>query len=61
MDPYLLFWMSKMQAKNIDWSKNMEDEFLNFLWGKFKFLPQQLKEKQKSLGIMTVIAYPDQS
>ncbi|NBC56884.1 MAG: methyltransferase domain-containing protein [Bacteroidetes bacterium] len=58
MDPYLLFWMSKMQAKNIDWSKNMEDEFLNFLWGKFKFLPQQLKEKQKSLGIMTVIASP---
>ncbi|NBC58239.1 MAG: SAM-dependent methyltransferase, partial [Bacteroidetes bacterium] len=54
----LLFWMSKMQAKNIDWSKNMEDEFLNFLWGKFKFLPQQLKEKQKSLGIMTVIASP---
>jgi hypothetical protein len=50
--------MSKMQAKNIDWSKNMEDEFLNFLWGKFKFLPQQLKEKQKSLGIMTVIASP---
>lgn len=58
MDPYVLFWMSKMEAKNIRWDKNMEDEFLNFLWGKFKFLPQQIQEKQKSLGIMTIIASP---
>lgn len=58
MDPYVLFWMSKMEAKNINWDKNMEDEFLNFLWGKLKFLPQQIQEKHKSLGIMTIIASP---
>lgn len=58
MDSYVLFWMSKMEKENINWSKNMEEEFFKFVLGKLMFLPQQLKEKHTSLGIMTVIASP---
>ena len=61
MDPYVLHWMSKMEEKNIKWDKNMEDEFFGFVIGMLKFLPQKLKEKKSSLGIMTVIASPNES
>jgi hypothetical protein len=59
MDPYLLEWMSRMEKKNIEWDKNMEDEFLSFMVGMFRYFPKKLKEKQSSLGIMTVIAEPE--
>lgn len=58
MDPYLLEWMSKMEEKNIEWNKNMEVEFYNFMKGMLLFLPKKLKEKSTSLGIMTIIAEP---
>jgi len=56
MDPYLLEWMSRMERKNIEWNKNMEDEFVSFVVGMLKYFPKKLKEKSSSLGIMTVIA-----
>ena len=56
MDPYLLEWMSKMEIKNIEWDKNMEGEFISFILGKLRYIPKKIKEKQSSLGIMTVIA-----
>lgn len=59
MDPYLLEWMSRMEKKNMVWDKNMEEEFISFVIGMLKFLPQKIKEKQSSLGIMTVIAEPN--
>jgi 2-polyprenyl-3-methyl-5-hydroxy-6-metoxy-1,4-benzoquinol methylase len=58
MDPYLLYWMSKMEQKGIQWDKNMEDEFWNFMLGMLLFLPKKLMEKKSSLGIMTIIATP---
>lgn len=58
LDAYLLYWMSKMEQKQIEWDKNLENEFLNFIFGMIKFYPLKLKEKQQSLGIMTVIATP---
>lgn len=58
LDAYLLYWMSKMEQKQIEWNKSLENEFLNFILGLIKFYPLKLKEKQKSLGIMTVIATP---
>ena len=58
MDAYVLHWMSKMEKKNIKWDKNMEDEFFDFTIGMLKFLPQKIKEKKLSLGIMTIIASP---
>ena len=58
MDPYLLYWMSKMEQKEIKWDKNMEDEFWRFVWGMILFLPKKWAEKRSSLGIMTVIATP---
>ncbi len=58
MDSYVLHWMSKMEEKNIAWDKNMENEFIDFVWGKLKFIPQKMKEKNLSLGIMTIVASP---
>jgi 2-polyprenyl-3-methyl-5-hydroxy-6-metoxy-1,4-benzoquinol methylase len=58
MDPYLLYWMSEMEQKGIQWDKNMEDEFWNFLLGMALFMPKKWMEKSSSLGIMTVIATP---
>jgi 2-polyprenyl-3-methyl-5-hydroxy-6-metoxy-1,4-benzoquinol methylase len=58
MDPYLLYWMSEMEQKGIQWDKNMEDEFWRFMAGMVKFMPKKWMEKKSSLGIMTVIAKP---
>ena len=58
MDPYLLYWMSEMEKKGIQWDKNMEDEFWGFMLGMVGFMPKKWKEKKYSLGIMTVIATP---
>jgi 2-polyprenyl-3-methyl-5-hydroxy-6-metoxy-1,4-benzoquinol methylase len=59
IDHYLLYWMSEMEQKGIQWDKNMEDEFWNFVLGKVLFTPKKWIEKQSSLGIMTVVASPD--
>ncbi len=58
MDPYLLYWMSEMEIKGIQWNKNMENEFYKFLLGKLLFMPKKWMEKKSSLGIMTVVATP---
>jgi 2-polyprenyl-3-methyl-5-hydroxy-6-metoxy-1,4-benzoquinol methylase len=58
MDPYLLYWMSKMEQKGIRWDKNMEEEFVQFVIGMVKFLPKRWMEKTASLGVMTIIAQP---
>jgi 2-polyprenyl-3-methyl-5-hydroxy-6-metoxy-1,4-benzoquinol methylase len=58
LNPYLLFWMSKMEQKEIQWTKNMENEFWNFMTGMLQFLPTKWNEKKSSLGVMTIIATP---
>ena len=58
MNPYLLYWMSEMEKKGIDWNKSMEDEFIDFIIGMIKFFPLRFYEKKSSLGIMTIIANP---
>jgi SAM-dependent methyltransferase len=58
LDPYLLFWMSEVEQKGIEWNKNMEDEFWDFVTGMLKFMPTKWNEKKLSLGVMTVIATP---
>jgi ubiquinone/menaquinone biosynthesis C-methylase UbiE len=60
MNPYLLYWMSEMERKEINWEKNMEEEFMQFMIGMIKFLPKKALEKISSLGVMTVIAQPEQ-
>jgi len=59
MDPYLLYWMSEMEKKGIQWDKNMEEEFWKFVYGMVRFTPKKWMEKKSSLGIMTVIATPE--
>ena len=58
MNPYLLSWMSKMEEKEIQWDKNMEEEFIQFMIGMIKFFPEKWTEKKSSLGIMTIVAKP---
>ena len=59
MDPYLLFWMSEMEKKQIRWDRSMEKEFMQFMLGMIKFFPWKLIEKRTSLGVMTVVAVPN--
>ena len=58
LNPYLLFWMSEVEQKGIQWNKNMENEFWDFVTGMLKFMPTKWNEKKLSLGVMTVIATP---
>ena len=58
LNPYLLFWMSEIEQKGIQWNKNMENEFWDFVTGMLKFMPTKWNEKKLSLGVMTVIATP---
>jgi len=56
LNPYLLYWMSKMEQKGIDWSKNMEGEFISFVKGMIAFIPQNCNKQKRALGVMTAIA-----
>ena len=58
LNPYLLFWMSEIEQKGIQWNKNMENEFWDFVIGMLKFMPTKWNEKKLSIGIMTIIATP---
>jgi len=58
LNPYLLFWMSEMEQKGIQWTKNMENEFWDFVTGMLQFIPTKWNEKKLSLGVMTIIATP---
>lgn len=59
LDPYVLFWMSKMEVKGIDWSKNMEQEFFDFVFGMIPFTLKKWQQKSRSLGVLSVVAVPN--
>ena len=59
IDPYLLYWMSDMEKKEIKWDKNMEDEFLRFMLRILRFRIKNWRNKRSSQGIMTIIATPE--
>ena len=59
LDPYNLYWMSLMEKKNIDWSKNMEEEFWGYVRGMLLFRMKQFFTRKKSFGVMTIIAKAD--
>ncbi|MCR9289506.1 MAG: class I SAM-dependent methyltransferase [Bacteroidetes bacterium] len=58
LDPYILYWMSKMEQKGIEWDKNMEEEFVSYVAGMIAFTPKKWFQRQRSLGILTAIATP---
>ena len=60
MDAYLLYWMSRMEQKGIQWNKSMESEFWSFVRGMLLFEPKKWLSNQ-SLGVMTVVAQPANS
>jgi len=59
MDPYLLYWMSRMEQKGIQWDKNMAEEFWAFVVRMILFTPKKWLQKNLSLGVMTIIAEPE--
>ena len=58
LNPYILDWMSRKEQENLDWSKSMESEFVNFVKGMLQFYPKAFFQKKNSLGFMTVVASP---
>jgi hypothetical protein len=50
--------MSEVEQKGIQWNKNMENEFWNFVTGLLRFMPTKRNKKKLSLGVMTLIATP---
>lgn len=56
LDPYNLYWMSEMELKNIDWTKNMESEFWSYVRGMLWFNIQNIFRSNPSHGIMTIVA-----
>lgn len=58
LDPYVLYWMSEMEQKGIDWSKDMSGEFFNYVLGMIGFLPKRIASSKRSLGILTVVGVP---
>lgn len=56
LDPYNLYWMSRMEQRGIDWSQDMEQEFWGYVRGMVAFLPKRWLGS--SLGVMTAIATP---
>lgn len=59
LSDYLLYWMSEMETKGIDWRKNMEEEFWGFARGMMKFQASNwFRKKDISHGIMLAIAKP---
>lgn len=55
---YLLYWMSEMEKKEIDWCGSMEKQFWGFAAGQTKFLLQNLFSNKTSHGIMLLVATP---
>jgi ubiquinone/menaquinone biosynthesis C-methylase UbiE len=58
LDPYTLYWMSRMEQKGIDWSASMESRFIGYAAGMVLNAPLYMMHKYLSLGFMTVIARP---
>lgn len=56
LDAYNLYWMSKMEQKGIDWTKNMATEFWGYVQGMLWFRFKRLFAPPQSYGVMTVLA-----
>lgn len=54
LDPYVLYWMSRMEERGIDWTQSMEGEFVGFVAGMLAFLPKRLSGKP--LGLLSALA-----
>lgn len=57
LDPYVLYWMSRMEERGIDWTKSMEGEFAGFVAGMLAFLPKRLSGRP--LGLLSAVAVRD--
>lgn len=55
LDPYLLYWMSRMEQNGIDWSASMQGRFIDFLWNKLRFELTYRKKHAQSLGMMIIV------
>ena len=60
LDPYVLEWMSRMEAQGIDWTTPMEPRFYDFLLRK-AFWTLRRGPRGVGQGVMTAVARPRES
>ena len=57
LDPWVLEWMSRMEARGVDWTESMEPRFAEFLAGKVLWTARHGR-RAAGQGVMTVVARP---
>ena len=57
LDPYVLEWMSRMEARGIDWTRSMAPRFPGFLAWKIVWQARFLR-RGEGLGVLTAVARP---
>lgn len=61
LDSYSLWWMSKMERKEIDWSASMEPHFWGYVRGMISTTPLLLLKPWLKTGVQLVTARPQKS
>lgn len=56
LDPYNLYWMSEMEQNDIDWRKDMEEEFWPYVIAMIQFRLKNVFNPTQNHGIMTITA-----
>ncbi len=59
LDPFVLYWMSEMNRKQLAWDKNLESEFWPYVASSVRFKLKHWNKKNSSLGVMTIAAEAD--
>jgi SAM-dependent methyltransferase len=57
LDPFVLHWMSRMEARGIDWSESMASRAPGFLAGKVAW-GVRFRRRRDGLGVLTAVARP---
>lgn len=55
LDAFTLWWLGKMEKQNIDWSKNMEKQFMKLVFLKIVTFPFFVFERIFPMGIQTIV------
>lgn len=58
LNPYSLWWMSKMEARELDWSKSMEPHFWGYMAGMIRTAPLFALKRWIRTGVQLVTARP---
>lgn len=59
LDAFTLWWLGKMEHENMDWSQNMEKQFMQLVFLKIITFPFFVFERIFPMGIQTIIVKKD--